>query len=489
MALFRETADILVARWPALLLGTAALASAALLWLVRETPLQLLPWIRIDGLGGFFMVVTCAALALAVWPARSRIDSLRALLAAGTLALAYGATILPIVALLYGVVGALEAAGRPTSSAPDLGLNRASALVRGAGRRLQAAVVAVAFGSLLVGYGALALDGALAYDDRTAGAALSGFGFWFVLLAAAIPLSPLAAPPAGSFAPLILRLAWLYPLVRLYSLGPWNLGWALAALLLGGALALWSSGRALAAPASDAWRALAGQAFGGLALAAVGLGSGAGIAAACYLMLAGALLDAWERGAPGDGAGWRLVDALPLAAPFVGLWMLIGAAVAGGVVALAGAAWLAGLLLGLRLVIGGVDGGTPGRAWLSLGLGISAPLLVLALAEPAIAQLQGGLTPFGDVVVWPWVGLATLDAGSRQTAVLPSVAVAGLMLVLVALVYLVARARQQLGPPAEAGADAPDVPDGRAARLRGLLRREVPWLDGLSGGERDGDDR
>src|SRR6185295_15496546 len=91
------------------------------------------------------------------------------------------------------------------------------------------------------------------------------------------------------------RIAWLYPLARLYSLGPWNNGWLFATLLLGGAAALWSAGSALMHPdaAARARRGLLG--YLGLALAGLGLGSGAGVAAGCYALLAYLVLVIWSE--------------------------------------------------------------------------------------------------------------------------------------------------------------------------------------------------
>ncbi len=89
---------------------------------------------------------------------------------------------------------------------------------------------------------------------------------------------------------------------------------------------------------------------------------------------------------------------------------------------------------------------SPIAAGASVLLGVGAPLVVLALIQPVVEQLQGGLTPYGDVNIWPWIGLASIDSARAQVTTLPSIAVAALMLVLSALVYLIARLRDSWQP-------------------------------------------
>ena len=96
--------------------------------------------------------------------------------------------------------------------------------------------------------------------------------------------------------------------------------------------------------------------------------------------------------------------------------MLIGASVAGGVALLAGVAWLAALLHGLTVALW--NGAVPAAARrpllvagaTSVVLGVGAPPIVRLLILPVVEQLQGGLTPFGDLNIWPWVGVAASDS-------------------------------------------------------------------------------
>ncbi|NJO84958.1 MAG: hypothetical protein HC828_20845 [Blastochloris sp.] len=217
--------------------------------------------------------------------------------------------------------------------------------------------------------------------------------FWFVLSAAIIPQLSLDEQDDATPGALIWRIAWLYPLVRLYSLGPWNNGWSFATLLFAGSAALWLALSMLTRSSSGSQTA--SSSYLALALAGFGLGTGAGVAAGCYGVLASLVLGSLtkdggqgdqETRRPGDQeqeeppttdhrptsndaprtthhtprtmhhaprktsdhgliSTWLLSGALPFTAPFIATWMLIGAATAGGVIALAGVGWLVALLL------------------------------------------------------------------------------------------------------------------------------------------------
>lgn len=511
----------LAKHWPALLSAVLALGALALLWRVRETPLALGWSIRIDALSAFFLLALLGggALALAAQPARCSAGWPRSLLAASGLALAFGTTLTPAVACAYLLLALLSLDWQSSRAQPErIGAARFGRIVQALRRSALAAPGLLAAACLLIGYGALASRGATRYDQRTAGLALDSFAFWFVLLAALIPILPLSS--AESLAPRtenrpvvrsrlsaldsrLFDFAWLYPLARLYSLGPWNAGWSFATLLLGGGVALWCACSALAHPQPAARNARVQSISLALALSGLGLSTSAGLAGACFGILAYLVITIgyrdWglEIGAylPGDqtsiphppspiSLAWLLSSALPLTAPFVAAWMLIGAGVAGGVALLAGMAWLVALLQGLVLALWGDAAPVQARRQLlaagaaSLLLGIGAPLIVRTLIQPVVGQLQGGLTPFGDVNIWPWVGLATSDSAHTQVTTLPSIAIALLMLVLSALVYVVARLRQLRR--AEGQGAAPDELGAPATRLSSL-RDEVPWLGGLLG--------
>jgi hypothetical protein len=503
-----------------LLVSGLALGALALLWRVRDTPLALGAFVRFDALSAFFLFALFggSALALAARPTSFSPRWLGPVAAAGALALAYSTTLTLVIACAYLAL-ALLTLDWQALAAEDRQAAPANRVLRVLRRVVQVAPNLLAATCLLLGCGALALRGAARYDDRVAGAALDSFAFWFVLLAAVIPLIPFIPLPSvenqasrSSNQPALgarfFYFAWLYPLARLYSLGPWNSGWSFAALLLGGALALWCAGAALLQPDVVARNARIQSIYLALALAGLGLSNSAGVVAACYGVLTYLLLcvghEDWglasrqeEPSQPPsitppkaalvpqppspDLLPWLLSSALPLTAPFVAAWMLIGASVAGGVALLAGLAWLVALLHGLTLALW--NGAAPARRplWIAGGvsvvLGVGAPPIARLLILPVVAQLQGGLTPFGDLNIWPWVGVAASDSAHTQVTTLPSIAIALLMLVLAALVYVVARLRQL--SRAELPVNQPDAPVP-ASMLR-YLRDQVPWLGGLLG--------
>jgi hypothetical protein len=333
--------------------------------------------------------------------------------------------------------------------------------------------------ALLLGFGALALRGVGSFGAATAGAAMDSFVFLFALLAAAATLIP-DEPHDGGVA--FTRIVWLYPLLRLYVLGPWNDGWSLATVLLGASGATWAALAALTQASVRARASAARRCFLGLLLAVIGLGTSAGVAAACYLALTYVLLCAvaLPRGVPQERAPgpalWALSGALPFTAPFVAIWMSTSAAAAAGVTALAGVCWGVALLYAVHTMFDGpyLAGDLTIIGLASAILGIGAPLVALGLIQPVVEQLQAGLTAYGVLAIWPWVGVGATDSGNRVATSFPTVAVAALMLVLAALVFLLAHWRRLADPPAAAG--RPATPPGNS--VLDLIRDEVPWLGG-----------
>lgn len=327
--------------------------------------------------------------------------------------------------------------------------------------------------SLGLAYAALETQaGTWRYSLPIAGAGLSSLVFWFVLLAALIGSGTRLQEPEQALVPavtrltspgLLLALAWVYPLARLYSLGPWNLGWHFATLLLGGATALWAAWRSLRAttyPARVRW--LVSAQFG-LALAGIGLGTSAGLAAGCYALLTVPLLvfglvalpdDKIPASGPGVARGWScwfLSGGLPLTAPFVAAWMGIGAAAAAQMFLLSVTLWMGALLSTLTMahLASSPDFPVSRRrltlaAGLSLILGGAAPGIVRLLINPIVQQLQGGVTPFGDIALWPWGGLLVENSARQPIAALPSATIIALMLITGALAWLLMRLNSAL---------------------------------------------
>jgi hypothetical protein len=512
----RRFFDRLLGFWPIICAAGAALGCAALLWRVRDTPLELVASVRIDAVSAFFGVVTLSGLALLLALTQSSPSPFvrRAVGATAILLAIYSTTLTPAIAGGYLLFALVARAPRLPGTLHLSRFSRA-ALLDMPRRIVATAPWPLAAACVLLGYGALAFRGALFYTDPTSGAALDSFVFWFVLLAAVIPLIPFRTrdtrpppeqTPSPWFGAQALAVGWFYALIRLYNLGPWNLGWSFATLLLAGALAGWCAVSALVEPDRGPRIARLIASYLGIALAGIGLGTSAGIAAACFGLLALLVLGVSVSGdspahqhgdssnpAPGASAlAWLLAGVFPFTAPFVAIWMLIGASVAAGVPMLAGVAWLVALLNGLTITLWGMARPVQRRialalATLSLALGIGAPLIVRGPIQPVVAQLQGGLTPYGDIGIWPWVGLAANDAAHIQVTTLPSIAIALLMLVLAALVYLVVRLRDTyagvpLAQPNDRDVPAAAVPGLRNSLLRNL-RDDVPWLGMLLGGD------
>ena len=493
--------------WPAARLASAgacaaiALAGLLLAWLAHDAPLApglARGWLRADALSALTMIAL-GALGLAEL-ARGRRGNPHETLAAALFALAAVAGHLGVAALLLVAGGATLAwPGARSFSGRRLPVGRERGAPPGAGeatgpaRRsaLGALRPAPLLGLALAALG-LALVGVVAGEWRhgapAAGAGLSSPSFVLLLVGALVAGGAWelarGRPPAAT--PLA-AAACLYALLRLFSLGPWNLGWLFAAIVAGGALALGAAWQAAAAPPGEAAGWL-GAYLAGLAIAGAGLGSGAGVTMAGYALLAWPILRLGLVGLAGAGGPrrplWLLSGAVPLTAPFLLVWLAVAAAIAGGLTLLAAVLWAAGLLA--AAAVGRIAAAPPGdepalgaarpvyaaaavaplaaapppdddaaqgagarpvyaAAALSAALGLGAPLVVAGLLGPVAAQLQGGLTPFGEVELWPWAGLIALDAARQPVATLPSLALAALMLILSALCWVALRLARPRG--------------------------------------------
>ncbi|MGQ9547599.1 MAG: hypothetical protein ACUVSY_00650 [Roseiflexus sp.] len=465
------------------------LGALALLWVVRREPLTLPPLAYFDALGAFFALATWSGALL--WlllrkPSPTRRFWLTALL----LTVAFLTSLTPLVIAAYALVGLLTALP-----------SRRTVVTR---RAVAYPLLAVA--ALAVGYGTLAMRGGLRYDTPLTGAALDSFVFWFVLLAAMLQVLPFDPLPTdtGDAREQLLRLfafAWLYPLTRLYTLSPWNEGWSFATLIVGGGTLLWLSSGALTGDTRRIRFERNQRRLLAMALTGIGLSSGAGLAAGCYAVLVYLLLTIVNDDtltplahsslpAPGilpSAPAWLISGAIPLTAPFIATWMLVGAGAAGGVTVLAAIAWFTALIGALPVVIDPPSVASR-RLWIgggiSLALGVASPLVVRLLIQPIIEQLQGGLSVYGDVNVWTWMGLAMVNSARTGITALPTIGVAGLMLVLSALVYLLGRLLRTTLPATPVSADSPSYDD-----VVRYLRRAVPWLGEPAAKASDHDNR
>jgi hypothetical protein len=452
----------------------AMLGGLLLAWLVADTPLEpgrAQGWLRADALSALLVLVLAGHLLVAhSWQA----EPWRAFAALGLLS---GAALTGHLALI-AVLLVLGAAARSTP-------HRAMPLL---------AMLATAGGLLLIGV----VGGEWRYDAPAAGSGLNSLSFGLLLLGALLSSGGIAIVrgrvPTSD--PLV-AAACLFALLRLYSFGPWNLGWLFAALLVGTSMALAAAWHGAAAPGEQgaAWQ---GAYLSGLTIVGAGLGSGAGVVLAGYALLLGPVLrlgltpvpagptPLYPHGEKPTWPRWLLSGATPLTGPFVLAWLAIAAALAGGLSLLAVVLWVAALLAALAVVrqderqaLSADEAPAPGRrddsedagaplagrpeisaeealapgtsgeaehpsaqrrvyvaAALSAGLGLGAPLVLWGLLNPVAAQLQGGLTPFGTLELWPWAGLLALNAARQPVATLPSLALAALMLILAALGWL-----------------------------------------------------
>lgn len=419
-----------------LALGLAAALFAA--WLLRDAPLT--PalahgLLRADALSAFFALVTTALALAEIGQGREK-SPLRLLGVVGLLVAAYLSGHMAVTAALFALAGFLRIIGRHPSEALPMILP----------------IICLSLGLASMG---LRAD-EWRYAEPGAGAGLNSGAFVLLLLAVLLAGGFLAltdgqsAGPARQIDP-IFGPALLYPLLRLDSLGPWNLGWLAATLLIGGAVALWSAWWAATCASGDAAAWLQRYLIG-MALAGIGLGSGAGLALAAFALLTMPLISLGMGVAVHHARPWPLwaiSAATPLSAPFVAAWVGVAAATAGHVPVLAMILWAAALLTAVpvaRMATGRSKQPWWPQDWrllvaagLSLALGGGAPLALTLLVAPMASQLAGGLSPMGEIALWPWAGLIALDAARQPVASLPTLAMAGIMIVLAALAWVGAR--------------------------------------------------
>ncbi|WP_322489878.1 hypothetical protein [Chloroflexus sp.] len=299
--------------------------------------------------------------------------------------------------------------------------------------------------ALAAGYG---LIGFLASSWRlnASGDGLNSLSFILLLAGAAIAAGflDLATAQRGPFDPLS-ALAGIAALLRLFSVGPWNLGWQLAMLLIGGMLAMSAAWRAATTTESLETEEWLQRSLSGLALTVTGCASPAGVVAAGLLLLHLVLRRlAQPMAGSATWAGWLLAGAVPGTLGFVALWSASAAAMTAGIPALAIVGWATALLCMLasgRHIQGPARWPSTAGALAGLALGLAAPALARWLLRPISDHLQGGLTPYGAIEPWGWAGLLALDFGARTAATAPGLALFALIGLFGALVWLISRWR------------------------------------------------
>jgi hypothetical protein len=402
---------------PRLLSGLFLALGLYLIWRVQADawiPARAGGWLRADGLNAL-MISGLGALALT--------DPHRSWLRLAGLGLLVGA----LLSLHLGLTAMLLVASAVVLSRGSAGWQATIGLLPAAG------------GLFLIGSA-----GSWDYLDPIAGAGLNSVAFGLILIGALAAGGAWRGIVSGSPPPLdpLVALAGLYPLYRLFGIGAWNLGWLYAAMLGGAALAFWA--------AQNAWRSTASARHDqltlvavGVAIAGAGMGSSAGVALGG---LAGLTMIVQRLGLsdpePHAWTLWAVSGAVPLSLPFISGWAALAAALSGRLSVLALALWAA-IMISLGAILRDVPpvvSAPSRRAVLVSGLsmigGIASPLILVWAIVPAVSQLQRGLTPFGDLELWPWAGLIALDATGRPVATAPSLALLGLMLAISAIAWI-----------------------------------------------------
>ena len=270
---------------------------------------------------------------------------------------------------------------------------------------------------------------------------------------------------------LVLRPLWLFPLLRSLEAGPWPVGLALFAQLAAATAVLAAAVDALTTTSEARRRERTLGGLLGMALLCTALNTAPGVAGALWALCAHAVLLLFLRGQP------QTVPGAALLWLWLPLWWTAGAAAAAGGFLVAAMVSFAGIALAVTVTIGpkaaalrGTDRiGTIGAAGLGLLLMLFAPAITRFVALPVIDQLGAGLTAFGLLEVWPWIGIGIQDAGHRRVAVTPSVALVALLGVIVAVLWLLLRAVGRNLSPALTFADA----DGPTPFER--IRSRVWW--------------
>lgn len=456
----------MIARLLRVCLGLLAPTFAiALLWLMpsaTQTPLliywmgQPITQLHLDPL----TIATAAVIAIGTaWPRPTLLGSLR--LSAGTICLLGAlASTTPIVQLTFLCVTSIV-------------------LFRGLGPRWYLALALLAFGQLLPLL--LSADGSV--PSIVGMARIPAIGLATLIGIGIVPWPPRRA--SGERWELLLRPIWLIPLLHTLQAGPWPIAWVLLMLLtasvgMGGAVVGALSTLDRRHGSERLLTALLLMAFLSIAIS-----SAAGIVAALWVILAHSLLLLWTRGATHQPR-----PLAPFALLFLATWWAGGAASGAGAFLVTGAIWLSGTACALASLLWqdmttstinsrrravferlGVFIRTIGTGAIMLMM----PFFTRFVALPVADQVDPGLTSFGLLDHWPWIGVAMLDAAHRRVALLPIGALAPLFAVLLAAAWLLGRLVVRT-PPSE----IPATPEDEGVWAG--VRAHVWWIRGRPSG-------
>src|SRR5690349_10658988 len=145
--------------WPPICAAISAIATLALLWYVRDTPLEFGANLRVDALSAFFSLVVLSDLALALARAPQPAFAARHIIAGIALLLVFATTFTPAIAVGYLVL-AIVVSGRQPVVVPGRPFFSRAALLALGQRAVGAARWPLAAVCLSLGYGTLVLGGA-----------------------------------------------------------------------------------------------------------------------------------------------------------------------------------------------------------------------------------------------------------------------------------------------------------------------------------------
>jgi hypothetical protein len=277
---------------------------------------------------------------------------------------------------------------------------------------------------------------------------------------------------------LVLRPFWLFALLRTLETGPWPLFLTLGVPLTGASIALSSAIAAMHARDDMITVERLSTSLCGMVLICTGLSSPAGVAAALWVIAIYALLLVLAR-----AAGGRLTISASLLL-IVACWWTFAAAAGGRAFLISAVALLTGCILiasvvlrspwaGIKVPVAFLEGTA---AILIVLLTLFMPVLTRDLAQPVVDQLGAGLTSFGLLQIWPWLGVATLDAAHTRVALMSGPILVPLIGILLALLWLLLRIIGQHRGALQM------TPLLSSQSLRRLIHRRLWW----AGSSRDG---
>lgn len=283
-------------------------------------------------------------------------------------------------------------------------------------------------------------------------------------------LIPLSHKGRGSLEARVLQPLWLLLLVRSLADGAWPLQWTLLVPLIGIVTALWIMAGAFVEDGRTGVQRIRATMLM-LGFASIGFGSTLSVAAVLWIVLMSDLLLLWsddvERGA-------RVV---PISVLLFAAWWAAAAAAGARSMLPAAAAWITGSAGSVAIVLwprSTRDGRFHADGWdvllilLLVSAGVTSGALTRFAAEPVAAQLGAGLSAFGLIDTWAWIGVAGLDPGHHRVAMLPVVPLVMLLMVLVAAAWLTRRLWVRRSA-------APSQAQPAAVELAGVARH-VWWL-------------